>query len=146
MSDEEFLDDSADENGEGGDAEPHVELTPEQAAARRRTMESVRRSLASKIQPPKFALPESTLANIAAVSGIAEAQQDMVTRAIKPFLDAQPVWLTQITTFNSDIFQSHALSQFNLNPVISQLTRNIDFGIAAQAARTATMFVERQEA
>lgn len=146
MSAEEFLDDSADKNGEGGDAEAHVELTPEQKAARRRTMESVWRSLASKIQPPEHAPPESTLTNIAAVSGITEEQQAMMTRATTPFPDAQPVWLKQITVFNSDIFQSYALTQSNLNPIVSQLARNIDFGIAAPAARTAAMFVQRQEA
>jgi hypothetical protein len=144
VSDEEHGDESADDSGDEGEAEERIELTPEQEEALRRTMESIRRSLNPKIRLPTFTLPESTLRNIAAISRIAEAQQVMVASAIKPILDAQAAWQKQFLVINSDIFKSKALAQSNLNLIASQLTKNIDFGIAESAAKIAAQFTAQQ--
>ncbi len=129
---------------EGGDAEDHIELTPEQEEALRKTMESLRSLLTSRIQLPKFTLPESTLKNIAAISQIAEAQQAMVASAIKPFLDAQSAIWKQFSSISSDIFKSYNLAQSNLNLVASQLTRNLDFSIVESVATAAAKFATQQ--
>ncbi|MEV0700069.1 hypothetical protein AB0I53_19480 [Saccharopolyspora sp. NPDC050389] len=144
MSDDENVGEPADESGEGGDAEEHIELTPEQQVALRRTMESIQQSLVRKVRLPKSTLPESTLKNIAAISRIAEAQHALVAHAIKPFLDAQSAWQKQFASISSDIFKSHALAQSNLNLVASQLTRNIDFSAFAAAGQIAEKFTAQQ--
>lgn len=128
------------------EGDEYFELTPEQQQALRRTMENIRRALAPKIDVklPVLQLPGSTLMNIAAISGIAEAQQNMVRNAIKPILDAQAVWHHQFAVINSDIFKSAALAQPNLNLIISQLTKNMDFGISESVAKIAAQFAARQ--
>lgn len=146
VSDDENLEGPDEESGEGDEARERIELTPEQEASLRATMESIKRSLAPKVQLPKFTLPESTLKNIAAVSRIAEAQQAMVASAIKPYLDAQSAWQKQFASISSDIFQSHALAQSNLNLVASQLIRNIDFSAFAVAGEIAEKFAAQQTA
>lgn len=129
---------------EGGDAEDHIELTPEQEEALRKTMDRLRSLLTPKIQLPKFPLPESTLKNIAAISQIAEAQQAMVASAIKPYLDAQLAIQSQFSSISSDIFKSFDLAQPNLNLVAKQLTRNLDFGIVESVATAAAKFATQQ--
>lgn len=73
MSEDERPKDSANESGENNneDAEERIELSPEQQAALRRTLEGIQQSLARNIELPKFTLPESILKNILAVSRIA---------------------------------------------------------------------------
>lgn len=134
MSDDENVDGPAHESGEGDDAEKYIALTPEQAATLRRTMENLRRSLAPKMQLPKFAFPEPALKNIAAVSWTADTQQAMATRAIKPILNARSAWKKQFAVVNSDNFKRNALLQTNLNQIVSQLVKNIDLGIVDFAA------------
>lgn len=129
---------------EGGEVEDGVELTPEQEEALRETMEGIRSSLTSKVQLPKFTLPESTLKNIAAISQIAEAQQARVASAIKPYLDAQSALQKQFSSISSDIFKSYDLAQSNLNLVATQLTKNIDFGIVESVASAAAKFATQQ--
>lgn len=129
---------------EHSDGEEHVELTPEQKEALRKTMDSIRHSLASRAQLPKFTLPGSTLKNIAAIARIAEAQQAMVANAIKPYLAAQVIFQKRFASISSDIFKSYALAQSNLNLVATQLTRNIDFGITESVARAAAQFATQQ--
>jgi hypothetical protein len=83
--------------------------------------------------------------NIAAISRIADAQQAMVSSAIKPILDAQSAWQRQFAVVNSDIFRSTALAQSNLNLIASQLTKNMDFGISESMARIAAQLAAQQE-
>ena len=145
MSDDENVEDSADDSGPGDDEQEHIELTPEQRAALRRTVESIEQSLAPKVQHPKFTLPKSTLKNIAAIARITETQQAIVSTAIKPILDAQSaVWQKQFAVVSSDIFKSQALTQSNLNLIAAQLTRNVDFGTIESAATSMVKFAEQQ--
>jgi hypothetical protein len=112
--------------------------------ALRRTLEGIQQSLARNIELPKFTLPESTLKNILAVSRIAETQQAMVARAIKPLADMQSSLQKQFASISSDIFKSYSLVQPNLDLVASQLTKNIDFSVFAGAARVAEQFAAQQ--
>lgn len=146
MSDDENVKDPDEQGAEGDDAGERIELTPEQKAALRATMESIRQSLAPKIQFPKITLPESTLKNIASVSRISEAHQAMVERSIKPYLAAQSAWQKQFAAISSDIFKSHVLAQSNLNLIASQLTRNLDLSAFATAGRIAESFATQQTA
>jgi hypothetical protein len=133
------------EDGEEGDA--NTELTPEQEEALRRAAENIRRALTPKIKLPPVTLSESTLRNFAAISQIAEAQQAMVSRAIKPILAARrAAWQKQFAVINSDIFKSTALAQSNLNLIASQLTRNVDFGISESMARIVAQLAAQQAA
>jgi len=143
VSDEKYSDEAADDSGDG-DAAERIELTPEQEEALRRTMESIRRSLTPQFKLPTFTLPESTLMNIAAISRIAEGRQALVASAMKPILDAQAAWQKQFAVINSDIFKSNAQAQSNLNLIASQLTKNMDFGIAESAAKIAAQFSAQQ--
>jgi len=136
-------DENVEESGEG---EEDLELTLKQQEALRRTMGNIGRALAPKfdVKLPILELPESTLKNIAAISGIAEAQQAMVRNAIKPILDAQAGWQKQFAVINSDIFKGTALAQSNLNLIASQLTKNMDFGVSESMAKIATQFAAQQ--
>lgn len=142
----------ADDEGEqlegpsGDDA--GFELTPEQQEALRKTMDQVRRSLAPKVSfelPPMAQLiPDSVLKNITALSAFAEAQQAIVSNAVKPFLDSQAAWQKQLSVINSDIFKTAALQQSNLNLIASQLTRNIDFGLSETMTKVVSQFAAQQ--
>lgn len=145
MSEDELPQDSADERGKNNDdVEGRLELTPDQQAALRRTLEGIQQSLVRNIELPKFTLPESTFKNILAVSRVAETQQAMVARLIKPLADMQQSWQNQFASISSDIFKSYSLVQPNLDLVASQLTRNIDFSAFAGAARIAEQFAAQQ--
>lgn len=134
----------ADDIAESGDAEEHIDLTPEQERTLRRTMESIQRSLARTVKLQTFTLPDSTLKDIAAISRIAETQQTTVACAIKPLLNVQSTWQKQFAVINSDIFEGLDLTQNSLNLVDSQLTSNTEFGIAQSAAKFAAKFAAHQ--
>jgi hypothetical protein len=131
-------------NGEEGDDEERIELTPEQEQALRITMASIKHSLTPKIKLPTYALSKSALKNIAAISRIAQTQQALVANALKPILDAQSVLKKQFDGISSDIFERVALDQSNLNLIASKLTTNIDFSAIAAASRIAGEFAARQ--
>jgi hypothetical protein len=122
-----------------------IELTPGQEETLRQAAENIRRALSPKDRLPAFRIPRSTLMNIAAISRIADAQQVMVSSAIKPILDAQSAWQRQFAVVNSDIFRSTGLAQSNLNLIASQLTKNMDFGISESMAKIAAQFAAQQE-
>lgn len=131
------MDDPAEDGG-------RIELTPGQEEALRQAAENLRRALTPNVKLPTITFPESTLRNIAAISRIAEAQQAMVSSAIKPILDAPTMWQKEFAVINSDIFKSQALAQSNLNLIASQLTQNIDFGISESVAKIAAQFAAQQ--
>ena len=146
MSDEVNSDEPNEDAGDDADPEERIELTPEQREVLRRTMETLARSVAPKIELPPFTLPESTLRNIAAISRIAETQQAIVANALKPILKANSAWQKKFAVINSDLFKSHALAQTNLNLIASQLTKNIDFGVTESVAKIAAQFSAQQAA
>ena len=91
---------------------------------------------------PKFTLPESTIKKILAVSRIAETQQAMVSRLIKPFASAA------VRAEAVRRYQQRHLScspvQPNLNLLAPQRAKNIDFSVFAGAARVAGQFAAQQ--
>lgn len=126
---------------ESEDDEPR-KLTPEEAEAARR-MENLRRKF-PKLEMPSIKIPSETMRNLGAISGIAEVQQAMARKALKPILNAHASWQRQIPVINSDIFRSQALVQSNLDRVASQLTKNMDFGISESMAKVAKQFAAQQ--
>lgn len=133
-------------NGEEDDFDQVVELTPEQAAALKRSIEAFRQSLLPDLQAINFAVSEATLNNILSISRAAEAQQALIANSIKPFLDAQAAWQKQFVNVSSDIFKSYALAQTNLNSIVAQLTKSIDFSGLAAASEAAARFAAQQSA
>lgn len=149
MSDDEDVEGSAAEHGVADGATEHVKLTPKQVETPLLIAASIQRSWASQIKLPAFTLPASMFQDIAAIARIAETQQVLAANALKPFLDAQSAWQRQFAATNSifissDIFKRVALAQSNLNLVASQLTKNIDFGLAESVAKVAANFAEQQ--
>ena len=53
-------------------------------------------------------------------------------------------WQKQFAIVSSDIFKRYALTQFNLNLIASQLTRNVDIGLDQSAARRVAKQIELQ--
>lgn len=147
MADDEHEDEQPEEPSEPED-DGGSELTPEQQEALRKTMDQVRRSLAPKFEfklpPMPQLIPDSVLKNTAALSAFAEAQQTLVSNAIKPFLASQAAWPKQFSVINSDIFKSAALQQPNLNLIASQLTKNIDFGLSETITKLGEQFAAQQ--
>lgn len=110
-------------------------------------MESLRKMVLPRIDPPKFVLPESTLKSLTAIAGIAESQQSILRSAMQPFLDSQALWQKQVaTSINSDVFRSVALAQSNLNTISKQLYKNIDFGLSDTFAKLAQQVAAQQSA
>ena len=143
---------------EDDDSQP--ELTAEQRAKLRDSMDLVRHAVAGK---SAFTIPESALKNLTAVSGIsnfAATAQQLVANVVKPLLDAQTLWkagplhqfmehqakLVQPYSFiNSDLFKSAALAQqSSLNAITAQLTKNVDFGLGGSFAKLAQQAAEHQ--
>lgn len=124
------------------------DLSPKQQEALRRAMDQVRRSLfptiAVKLLPTRQLVPNSVLKNFTTLSAFAEAQQALVSNAIKPFLDSQAALQQRFSLINSDIFKFTALQQSNLNSVASQLTRNLNFGLSETTTRFASQFATQQ--
>lgn len=154
MTSDEAVGGPVDDHGEDGHsdgAELHIELTPAQAEALRRTMNRVSELMVPKFDLLKFAIPEQTMRNLATVSRIVEAQQSLVSRAVSPILEAQSAWKKQFATINgltinSDVFKKVALIQSNLNRVATQLTANFDFSAFESVARAVSIFTEQKKA
>ena len=125
------------------------ELTPEQWARLRKSMESMSRAIApidpkfqdvvapafnqlaaDMIKLPSFRLPESTFENL--------------TAAMKPVVNAQAQWAKQFGMINSDVFKGLALAQSNLSSVAAQLTKNVDFGLSGLFAESLQQFAAQQ--
>ncbi len=111
-------------------------------------MASLQQSLIPKINIPTFTLPESVLKNFAATVEI-QARLDMIANAIKPMIDAQAVWQTQVSGVTAtDAFKDLAAHQANLGRISEQVTRNIDFGGIAQSldvvAKVGATFADQQ--
>ncbi len=124
-----------------------IELTPAQREALQKSVDSLRKLVLPKIDLSKFVLPEATLKNLVAISGIAQRQQAILRNAMKPLLDAQALWQKQIaTSINSDIFKSAALAQSNLNKFSGQLYKNVDFGLSDSFAKLAQTVAAQQSA
>ena len=124
-----------------------IELTSAQREALQKSMDSLRKLVVPKIDLPKFVLPESTFKNLVAISGIAQRQQAILRNGMKPLLDSQSLWQRQIAaSINSDIFNSAALAQSNLNKISGQLYKNVDFGLSDSFARLAQQVATQQSA
>jgi hypothetical protein len=142
------------------------ELTPEQRENLRKSMENLGRAIvpidpkfqnlvtpafnalaADMVKLPLFKLPESTIANLSAMTGIGEAAQTArlaMMGTIQPVLDAQAQWAKHLGVINSDVFKSAALAQSNLNSIAAQITTNVDFGLSGTFASLAQQFAAQQ--
>lgn len=134
---------NADEPEDGDD----IELTTAQREALQESMESLRKLVMPKIDFPRLMLPESTIKNLVAISGIAERQQSILRNVVKPVFDSQALLQKQIaTSVNSDIFKSTALAQANLDKISGQLFKNVDFGLSDSFAKVAQQVAAQQSA
>jgi hypothetical protein len=97
-----------------------------------------------ELPPTVQLIPDLALKNITALSAFAEAQQAIVSNAMKPFLDAQAALQNRFSVINSDIFKIPALQQSNFNSVASQLAKNIDFGFSETMTTVASQFAAQQ--
>lgn len=142
---------------------PELELTAEQREKLRRSMDSLSRAIvpidlkfqnlvspaftklaADMVKLPAFRLPESTLKNLTARSGLGEIARLAMINNLKPFIDAQARWQNQFVAINSDIFKSTVLAQTNLYSIAAQLTKNADFGLSSSFAKYAQQFAAQQ--
>jgi len=89
-----------------------------------------------------IALPESTFKNIAASTGIAD-QQTKLFESIRPALETQTAWLTQMDFINSDIFKTYTANQAMFAELSTILAKTIDFGVFAEIGQK---FAEQQTA
>lgn len=140
-----------------------LELTVEQREKLGKSMDSLSRAIvpidpkfqhlvspafnklaADMVKLPSFRLPESTLKNLTAMTGIGNAAQSAVTGMMKPLVDVQSGWVKQFGVINSDIFKSAVLGQPNLNSVAAQLAKNVDFGLSGSFAALAQQFAAQQ--
>jgi hypothetical protein len=121
------------EPGDRSDAESDIGDTPPEED-----------SLSSREIVPKFTLSESTLKNIAAISRINEAQLTMMSRTARPYLDTHAALQKRFARITSDLLKNHASAERNLNLIVAQLTRNVDFGAAGTLARVASTFIAQQ--
>jgi hypothetical protein len=147
VTDDEDVEQPAEDDG----TEERTELIPEQTEKLRRAMASVQQSLIPKINIPRFTLPEAVLKNVAGITGMVEAQQQIFANAIKPMLDAQAVWQKRISgVIATDAFKNFALTQADLGRIAEQAARNLDFGGIAQSlnvvAKIGATFAEQQSA
>ncbi|WIY04414.1 hypothetical protein QRX60_11410 [Amycolatopsis mongoliensis] len=146
MADDQHCDDEQPEDPSGEDRGP--ELTPEQQEELKKSTDDIWRSLAPKfdLKLPRIPnlIPDSVLKNFTALSAFAEAQQAIVSNAIKPLLDSQAAWQKQFSVINSDIFKNVALQQSTLNNVASQLAKNVNFGLSDTVNKAASQFAIQQ--
>jgi len=124
----------------------NIELTPAQREALRKSIESLRHLVLARVDLPKFVLPEATLRNLVAISGIAERQQSILRDAMKPFLDSQALWQKRLAAINSDLFKSSALAQTSINKITDQLHKNVDFGLSDSFAKLVQQVAAQQSA
>lgn len=157
---------SVDDDPDKPQDDAEAELTAEQRERLRKSMDSLSRAIvpidlklhnllspafsklaADMVRLPAFKLQESTLKNLTVMSGIAEAARSAqltMTSAMKPFLDQQALWIKQFQFINSDVFNSVALAQSNLNAIAAQLTKNVDFGLSGPFAKLAQQIAAQQ--
>lgn len=88
-------------------------------------------------------LPKSTLNRLAGLSEIA-AQQSKLIDSLKPFLDAQNGWRTQLDQINSDLFKSHTATQTQFANLGANLTKTFDFGVSDSMSMLAKQFAAQQ--
>ncbi len=140
------------------------DLTPEQREKLRESMANLSRDIApnhfkiqnivgpafSKIAAdmvkiPRFTLPESTLKNIASVSGIT-SPHSRIMDAFKPALEMQTTWQKQFKFIDSDFFKNHAATQTQFAKLAEQITKNVDFGLSDSFAKLAQQVAASQSA
>lgn len=144
MSEVEDAEDPTEDSGAA--MRERIQPTAAQVDALRSTLASFQLSLAAQFKPPATSL---AFINALAASRIAEAQQVMAAKTLRPLLDAQLAWQSQFAGMarpfiSSDVFKSTPLVQSNLNLVASQLTKNLHFGITESFAKVAANFAEQQ--
>jgi len=127
------------------DASTGKRIEPSEVDDLRRRTATFQQVLAAQFKP----LASQALIHTLTASRIAESQQALVARALRPVVDSQSAWHSQFASalkpvVSSDLFKSAALIQSNLNLVASRLTQNIDFGITESFAKLAANFAEQQ--
>lgn len=98
--------------------------------------------IASSVLKPFLEARQAMVGN--ALNPVFEARQAIASNALKPLLDSQAAWGTQLSAINSNIFNTAALQQPNLNLIAFQLTRTIDFGFNDTMAKAAEQFAAQQ--
>lgn len=147
MTDDEDVKQPAEDDG----TEERTELSHEQSENLRHAMARIQQPLIAKTNIPKFALPETALKNVAGITGLVEAQQQIFAHAIKPILDAQAVWQKQMAgIIANNTFKNFVLTQPNFGRIAERVTRNFDFGGIAQSldavAKIGATFAAQQSA
>lgn len=140
------------------------ELTPAQREKLRKSMEDLSQAIApidfgiqnivgpalsklaaDMVKIPTFTLPESTLKNIAAISGIA-GQHSKIVEAFNPNPGEQAGWQKQLSFIDSDFFKAHAATQSQFAKLAAQVTKSIDFGLSDTFAKIAQQVAASQSA
>lgn len=134
-----------DEQGDSGGDLDGMELTPEQLENMRRALARLEQTVISKINLPKFTMPESLIKSLANAAGLMDVQRDRLPAMIQPLIEANKRIHEQMASIvSTEALRNIAAAQANFAAYAEQLTRNIDFaGIAAKIAET---FAQQQSA
>lgn len=130
--------------------EEKEELTPEEQEELRKSAERLRRA----IDPianylPKFTLPQMPQIGfsqdlIEKLTG-ATGFYDQIAKSLLPAIPVQDVWSKNLGIINSDLLKRFGATQLQMQPVLEQLNKRLDFGLPS-GAKWAEQFASYQPA
>lgn len=119
--------------------EEQEELTPEEQQALRKSFEKIRRVLNPfvNIRLPTYKFPQTrqlgfssaVMENLMGASGV----YDQNAKSYLPAMQIRQNWIKNMGIINSDFIKDAGLLQ--MQPLIQQLAKNVDFGVLGQYAK-----------
>lgn len=124
---------------EPDDDDEVVDLTPEQRAQLKATMDAIRRSIA-----PKINFDISNFAGLAKINSDLAKLGRVSSLSFKPFLKTQNLWAKPFKASNSDFFKANAANQAQFANLSAKLTRNVEFGLGKSISKITQQFAAQQ--